>query len=91
MLYNSAKESEFEAIQKEHEDKLYQSWVAIYPHMTKENFISYEEYKNMARQNAKQLNNTDDNTVIKSSEQTEQELIEEANKIIGMVFEPSSV
>lgn len=35
----------YDAYQKEIEDKLWQQWLAIYPNMGEENFISFQDYK----------------------------------------------
>jgi hypothetical protein len=37
-LYNKARE-------KRREDRLYQAWVSLYPHFAKDNFISWEDYR----------------------------------------------
>ncbi len=42
-LFNKAQE-------KELEQKAWELWVSLYPHMTEDNFISYEEILNMAKQ-----------------------------------------
>jgi hypothetical protein len=38
-LYRKARE-------KRNDERLYQAWVSLYPHFSKENFISWEDYKN---------------------------------------------
>jgi hypothetical protein len=34
-----------DAYEKDLEDKLWQQWLAIYPNMSNENFISFEDFK----------------------------------------------
>jgi hypothetical protein len=34
------------AREKRQEERLYQAWVSLYPHFSKDNFISWEEYSN---------------------------------------------
>ncbi len=42
-LFNKAQE-------KELEQKAWELWVSLYPHMTEDTFVSYEEMLNMAKQ-----------------------------------------
>jgi hypothetical protein len=37
-----------DAYEKDLEDKLWQQWLAIYPNMSNENFISFEDFKKEA-------------------------------------------
>ncbi len=57
------------AIEKEQEEKLWQQWLQLYPHMNKDNFITFSEFLKRNRQ-----------MTIKSNKTTE-ELLEFAEKV----------
>lgn len=38
------------AVEKQNEQRVWEQWLTIYPHMTKENFVKYEEFYEQSRQ-----------------------------------------
>ncbi len=51
--------AQFEKLkEKELEKRIWELWLAIYPTMTKDTFISYEEMLNQAKQQKEPINDT---------------------------------
>lgn len=75
------------ANQEKEDDRLYQLWTNLVPHMTKESFVSFNEYKrnifNKPPNNSNTNNSKADNS-IQYSNKTEEELLQDARSILSM-------
>ena len=59
------------AIDENTDKRIWQMWLAIYPHMTKENFISFEDYKKQC--------------TVQTKEQTDEQMLAKV-KILNAMF-----
>ncbi|MBC2721840.1 hypothetical protein [Desulfosporosinus sp.] len=60
------------AQKKESEDSLWEMWLTLYPKMNKDNFESFEDYKNRAIK-----------SVVRATEKTSEEIISELMPVIA--------
>jgi len=63
------------AFEKETEDRLWEKWLAELPHMDKETFISFENYKQKHFQK-------------QESEKEDEEILQDAENILKMMNKP---
>lgn len=69
--FSDGRDIMFKAVEKDREDRIWQLWVQLYPHMDKDNFKPFDEFLNMFKPSNKPSN----------VNQTKEELVAEIERV----------
>lgn len=72
------------ANQEKEDDRLYQLWTNLVPHMTKESFVSFNEYKRNIFNKPSNKSNSNSMSNIVESNKSEEEILQDAKNILNM-------